>query len=67
MCESCMDGYVPAGTRMCQDTCSEVRQSMCGALLSLAKAVGPDVTAKSLVPELEELLKDEEKLVWYYV
>eukprot|EP00462_Mataza_sp_D1_P020399 CAMPEP_0175149028 /NCGR_PEP_ID=MMETSP0087-20121206/16986_1 /TAXON_ID=136419 /ORGANISM="Unknown Unknown, Strain D1" /LENGTH=1128 /DNA_ID=CAMNT_0016434615 /DNA_START=83 /DNA_END=3466 /DNA_ORIENTATION=+ len=48
---------------MCQDTWGEVRQSMAANIAPLAAAFGTDLTLSKLLPELEELLGDEERSV----
>ncbi|GMH39898.1 hypothetical protein BSKO_07802 [Bryopsis sp. KO-2023] len=45
---------------LCQDTDYEVRICMCEQTATLGAAVGNDLTTKKLLPEVLELLKDEE-------
>ena len=46
-----------------QDTDAVVRMCMCGGLPSLALAVGPTVASAVVLPELIELVEDEEMAV----
>ena len=48
---------------LCQDTDYIVRINMCDGLHCLAAAVGLDVTVATILPEIFELMKDEEPLV----
>lgn len=48
---------------LCQDTDYVVRINMCDGLHRLAAAVGLDVTVSTILPEILELMKDEEALV----
>jgi serine/threonine-protein phosphatase 4 regulatory subunit 4 len=48
---------------LCQDTDAEVRKCMCIQLDGLARAVGGDKACSELLPELLELLQDEEEQV----
>ncbi|ETN11085.1 hypothetical protein PPTG_22648 [Phytophthora nicotianae INRA-310] len=48
---------------LCQDTDAEVRKCMCIQLDGLARAVGEEHACKELLPELLELLNDEEEQV----
>ncbi|TMW68813.1 hypothetical protein Poli38472_006281 [Pythium oligandrum] len=48
---------------MCQDTDAEVRKCMCIQLDALARAVGEVKACEELLPELLELLQDEEEQV----
>lgn len=48
---------------LCQDTDYIVRINMCDGLHCLAGAVGLDVTVATILPEIFELMKDEEPLV----
>ncbi|KAL2610400.1 hypothetical protein R1flu_028973 [Riccia fluitans] len=48
---------------LCQDTDLEVRVCMCEQLNKIARAVGVDTTKEKILPELYELLKDEELAV----
>ncbi|KAH7280006.1 hypothetical protein KP509_37G047500 [Ceratopteris richardii] len=48
---------------LCQDTDTEVRISMCNQLNAISRAVGIEITKKLVLPELYELLKDEEVAV----
>ncbi|KAF4136939.1 hypothetical protein GN958_ATG13929 [Phytophthora infestans] len=48
---------------LCQDTDAEVRRCMCIQLDGLARAVGEEHACKELLPELLELLNDEEEQV----
>ncbi|KAF0685003.1 Aste57867_23032 [Aphanomyces stellatus] len=48
---------------LCQDTDAEVRKCMCMQLDTLARAVGQAKACSSLLPELLELLQDEEEQV----
>ncbi len=48
---------------LCQDTDYIVRINMCDGLHCLAAAVGLDVTVATILPEILELMKDEEPLV----
>lgn len=48
---------------LCQDTDYIVRINMCDGLHCLAAAVGLDVTVATILPEIFELIKDEEPLV----
>ncbi|KAJ7545257.1 hypothetical protein O6H91_09G112900 [Diphasiastrum complanatum] len=45
---------------LCQDTDSEVRICMCQQLNVISRGVGLDTTKRVVLPELYELLKDEE-------
>jgi hypothetical protein len=54
---------VEAGLPLCQDTDLKVRKSMCGALGPLALAMGEEVARQRILPELQELLRDEEASV----
>ncbi|KAG7396051.1 Serine/threonine-protein phosphatase 4 regulatory subunit 4 [Phytophthora boehmeriae] len=48
---------------LCQDTDAEVRRCMCVQLDGLARAVGEQLACTELLPELLELLQDEEEQV----
>ncbi|KAL4095759.1 hypothetical protein PRIC1_009131 [Phytophthora ramorum] len=48
---------------LCQDTDAEVRKCMCIQLDGLARAVGEEHACTELLPELLELLQDEEEQV----
>ncbi|KAF1795318.1 HEAT, type 2 [Phytophthora cactorum] len=48
---------------LCQDTDAEVRKCMCIQLDGLARAVGEEHACKELLPELLELLNDEEEQI----
>ncbi|KAF4320461.1 hypothetical protein G195_006293, partial [Phytophthora kernoviae 00238/432] len=48
---------------LCQDTDGEVRRCMCVQLDGLARAVGEEHACTELLPELLELLQDEEEQV----
>ncbi|KAG6609724.1 Protein phosphatase 2A regulatory subunit A [Phytophthora cinnamomi] len=48
---------------LCQDTDAEVRKCMCIQLDGLARAVGEEHACSELLPELLELLQDEEEQV----
>ncbi|DBA02891.1 TPA: hypothetical protein N0F65_005918 [Lagenidium giganteum] len=48
---------------MCQDTDAEIRKCMCIQLDALARAVGEEKASAELLPELLELLQDEEEQV----
>ncbi|GAB9462655.1 hypothetical protein Gpo141_00000143 [Globisporangium polare] len=48
---------------LCQDTDAEVRKCMCIQLDALARAVGEEKASSELLPELLELLQDEEEQV----
>ncbi|BFI43170.1 serine/threonine-protein phosphatase 4 regulatory subunit 4 [Marchantia polymorpha subsp. ruderalis] len=48
---------------LCQDTDLEVRVCMCEQLNHIARAVGLDTTKEKVLPELYELLRDEELTV----
>jgi hypothetical protein len=48
---------------LCQDTDFDVRICMCEQLPAIAKGVGPELARKVLLPELVELLRDEEATV----
>lgn len=45
---------------VCQDLHWEVRKEMCGQLLHISKYIGPKRSMEIIVPELKELLDDEE-------
>ena len=45
---------------MCQDVDHHIRIASCGQLASIARIAGRDVVAKTILPELFELLNDEE-------
>ncbi|EFJ50926.1 hypothetical protein VOLCADRAFT_88347 [Volvox carteri f. nagariensis] len=45
---------------MCQDVDHHIRIASCGQLSSIARIAGRDVVAKTILPELFELLNDEE-------
>ncbi|GFR43586.1 hypothetical protein Agub_g4683 [Astrephomene gubernaculifera] len=45
---------------MCQDVDHHIRIASCGQLASIARIAGKDVVAKTILPELFELLNDEE-------
>ncbi len=44
---------------MCQDVDHHIRISACQQLAAIARIAGKDVTAKTILPELFELLNDE--------
>lgn len=48
---------------LCQDTDSEVRACMAGQLANIASLVGPSGCESFVLPEIEELSKDEESYV----
>ncbi|TYZ62534.1 hypothetical protein PybrP1_012716 [[Pythium] brassicae (nom. inval.)] len=48
---------------LCQDTDAEVRRCMCIQVDALARAVGEEKACSDLLPELLELLQDEEEQV----
>ncbi|GBG66440.1 hypothetical protein CBR_g61483 [Chara braunii] len=52
--------YLDKAMALCQDTDAEVRGAMSMQLAAIAKAVGVDVTVRVVLPELYELLNDEE-------
>lgn len=56
-------GYLKRAMTLCQDTDYIVRINMCHGLHCLAAAVGLDVTVATILPEIFELMKDEEPLV----
>ncbi|KAL3156729.1 hypothetical protein ABBQ38_001004 [Trebouxia sp. C0009 RCD-2024] len=56
-------GYLRRAMTLCQDTDYIVRINMCDGLHCLAAAVGLDVTVATILPEIFELMKDEEPLV----
>ena len=56
-------GYLRTAMTLCQDTDYIVRINMCDGLQCLAAAVGLDVTVATILPEILELMKDEEPLV----
>ena len=45
---------------MCQDNHWEVRKAMCTSLLHISKYIGKDKSFINILPELRELLEDEE-------
>lgn len=45
---------------MCQDVDHHIRIATCGQLSSIARIAGRDLAAKTILPELFELLNDEE-------
>eukprot|EP00644_Phytophthora_capsici_P000211 jgi/Phyca11/100476/e_gw1.4.372.1 len=55
--------YLQKMMALCQDTDAEVRKCMCIQLDGLARAVGEEQACKELLPELLELLNDEEEQV----
>lgn len=56
-------GFLRRAMTLCQDTDYIVRINMCDGLHRLAAAVGLDVTVSTILPEILELMKDEEALV----
>ena len=56
-------GYLRRAMTLCQDTDYIVRINMCDGLHCLAAAVGLEVTVATILPEILELMKDEEPLV----
>ncbi|DBA65676.1 TPA: hypothetical protein ACH3X2_002731 [Trebouxia sp. C0005] len=56
-------GYLRRAMTLCQDTDYIVRINMCDGLHCLAAAVGLEVTVATILPEIFELMKDEEPLV----
>ena len=48
---------------VCQDLHWEVRKEMCGQLILISKYVGPQKSKEVILPELKELLDDEESEV----
>ena len=58
----CMSRPCPSTHDMpcAQDVHYYIRAAMCQQLVSIAKAVGPELTVSQLLDELFELLKDEE-------
>ncbi len=48
---------------LCQDTDYIVRINMCDALQTIAAAVGHELTVSTVLPEIFELIGDEEVLV----
>lgn len=55
--------YLQKMMAMCQDTDAEVRKCMCIQLDALARAIGEEKAGNVLLPELLELLQDEEEQV----
>ena len=47
-------------SNVCQDLHWEVRKEMCVNLINISKYIGPELTLKYVLPELKELLDDEE-------
>lgn len=56
-------GYLRRAMTLCQDTDYIVRINMCDGLHCLAAAVGLELTVATILPEILELMKDEEPLV----
>ena len=56
-------GFLRRAMTLCQDTDYIVRINMCDGLHRLAAAVGLEVTVSTILPEILELMKDEEALV----
>ncbi|KAL5254124.1 hypothetical protein ACHWQZ_G013776 [Mnemiopsis leidyi] len=50
----------PAIRMLCQDIDYDVRSAMCGSLVEISQAIGELGTVKLLIPEINELLQDEE-------
>ena len=48
----------------CQDLHWEVRKEMCGQLMHFSKYLGPEKSRDIILPELKELLDDEESEVF---
>ena len=63
MQEEIQHGFLQRAVTLCQDTDYIVRINMCDALQTIAAAVGHELTVSTVLPEIFELIGDEEILV----
>ena len=61
--EEIQHGFLQRAVTLCQDTDYIVRINMCDALQTIAAAVGHELTVSTVLPEIFELIGDEEVLV----
>ncbi|KAL3690233.1 hypothetical protein R1sor_016542 [Riccia sorocarpa] len=61
--EEIAKSFLQKAMGLCQDTDLEVRVCMCEQLNKISRAVGVDTVKEKVLPELYELLKDEELAV----
>ena len=61
--EEIQHSFLQRAVTLCQDTDYIVRINMCDALQTIAAAVGHELTVSTVLPEIFELIGDEEVLV----